>query len=248
MKRLRIMIVLLAAASLVTLTGVVLAQQAGWVTSLAEEYSLVYIAAYEEAAKHGLAEAGQDVVAERVLDAYIATRSPSSGIGSSPTPEGQVGGQPIFTPTPGATPTPTPTPTPVPGTITASDVDGYHSEYRVVIFVSSIGTNLTMGRTNTYTSNRNYVKLRSDGTLTTGLGGTVLRDRYSWSCNPVNGSSGESRTYATDSHSVGLPRTDLSNVPLLESSSGRRVLRICNGEESEPSSTVSTGWGKFHSF
>lgn len=248
MKHLRIMIVLLAATSLFTLTGVALAQQAGWITSLAEEYSLVYKAAYEEATKHGLTGAGQDVVAERVLDAYIATRSPSSGIGASQTPEGPVGGQPTFTPTPEPSPTPTPTPTLAPGTITASDVDGYHSEYTVVIFVSSIGTNLTMSRTNTYTSNREYVKLRSDGTLTTGLGGTALRDSYSWSCNPVNGSTGESRSYATDSHSVGLPRTDLSNAPILESSSGQRVLRICNGEESGPSSTVRTGWGEFNTF
>ncbi len=161
----------------------------------------------------------------------------------TPTPESDA-----ITITPTPTPTPTLTPTPEPGTITASDVDGYHSEYSVVIFVSSIGTNLTMRRTNTYTSNRAYVKLRSDGTLTTGTGGTVLKDNYNWSCNPVNGSTGESRSYATDTYSVGLPKTDLSNSPLVESSSGRRVLRICNGDESVPSNTVSTSWGEFNSF
>ena len=105
-----------------------------------------------------------------------------------------------------------------------------------------------MRRTNTYTSNRHYVKLRSDGTLTTGIGGTPLTDNYCWSCNPVNGSTGEGRSYATDTYSVGLPKTDLSNAPLVESTSGRRVLRICNGDESVPSSTVSTGWGEFNSF
>ena len=127
-------------------------------------------------------------------------------------------------------------------------MDGYHSKYSVEIFVSSIGTNLSMVRTNTYTSNRNYVKLRSDGTLTTGIGGTVLKDNYYWACNPVNGSTGESRSYATDTYSVSLPKTDLSDTPLVESASGRRVLRICNGSESVPSSTVRTSWGEFNSF
>ena len=84
--------------------------------------------------------------------------------------------------------------------------------------------------------------------MTTGIGGTVLRDNYYWSCNPVNGSTGESRSYATDTYSVSLPKTDLSNTPLVGSASGRRVLRICNGSESAPSSTVSTGWGEFNSF
>ena len=166
----------------------------------------------------------------------------------TPTPTPTTAPKPTLTPTLTPTPTPTPTPTQEPDTITASDVDGYHSEYSVVIFVSSIGTNLTMRRTNTYTSNRNYVKLRSDGTLTTGIGGTFLRDNYYWSCNPVNGSTGESRSYATDTYSVSLPKTDLSNTPLVGSASGRRVLRICNGSESAPSSTVSTGWGEFNSF
>ena len=133
------------------------------------------------------------------------------------------------------------------GAITVSDVDGYYSEYSVVIFVSSIGTNLTMSRTNTYTANREYVKIKADGTLTTGTGGTRLQDTYGWSCNPVNGSNGENRTYATDSYSVSLPRTDLSNAPLLESRSGQRVLRICNGVEDVPSSTVRAGWAERNS-
>ena len=248
MKRLRIIILLLAATSLAALAGVALAQQAGWIVPLAEEYSRVYKAAYDEAEEEGVVSVGREVVAEQVLYAYIATRSPSSGGGNaSPQPGGGSGG---VTGQTTATPeqSPTPTPTPEPDTITASDVDGYRSEYRIEIFVSSIGTNLAMSRTNTYTSNRNYVKLRSDGTLTTGSGGTTLSDRYSWSCNPVNGSTGESRTYAIDSHSVSLPKTDLDNTPLRSSSSGQRVLRICNGQESAPSSTVRTSWGEFNSF
>ena len=148
------------------------------------------------------------------------------------------------TPVPGTTPEPEPTPTPQRVTITATDVDGYYSEYRVEIFVSSIGTNLTMSRTNTYTSNRAYVKLRPDGTLITGIGGTPVTDRYYWTCNPFNGSTGEGRHYATDTHSLGLPKTDLSNDPLLRSSLGRRVLRMCNGDEEVPTRTVRSGWSR----
>ena len=247
--------------SIGALVGVALAQQASWVRPLAEEYSLVYKTAYDEAGEHDLVSAGREVVAEQVLYAYIATRSHSSVSSASPTPGGQSGpgGQPVpgtspapgITPTPGISPTPDITPTPTaesPSTITASDVDGYHSQFRVEIFVSSIGVNLAMSRVNTYTSNRATVKLTSDGTLTTGIGGTPLRDRYSWACNPVNGSTGESRSYANNEHGVSLPSTDLSNAPLLASSMGQRVNRICSGDESAPSSTVRTQWGQFFSF
>ena len=88
MKRLRVIILLLATTSLVALAGVALAQQAGWIVPLAEEYSRVYKAAYDEAEEEGLVSAGREVVAEQVLYAYIATRSPSSGGGSVSPPTG----------------------------------------------------------------------------------------------------------------------------------------------------------------
>ena len=120
--------------------------------------------------------------------------------------------------------------------------------FKIEIFVSSIGVNLSMSRINTYTSNRATVKLTSDGTLTTGPGGTPLKDRYYWACNPVNGSIGESRSYAEDEHSVNLRNTDLSNTPLMNSSMGQRVSRMCAGNESTPSSSQSTSWGQYFSF
>ena len=252
MKRLRIMIAMLVAVGVVALAGVALAgvalaQQAGWVHSLAEEYSSVWNTAYDEAKRQGLTYTARHIVAEKVLDAYIANHpvldsdgpdtTPTSVGKSQPTPSPTFATSPVptlsptptpspvptlsptptpvptSTPVPAPTSTPTPTPTPTPAALTVSDVDGYYSEYEVTIFVSSIGVNLTMGRTNTYTADRDYVKLASDGTLKTGIGGTVLKDRYFWSCNPVNGSTGESKSYATDEYSVGLPKTDLDNAP-----------------------------------
>ena len=227
------------------LVGVALAQQTEWIRPLAEEYSLVYKAAYDEANEHGLFEAGREVVAEQVLYAYIATRSSAHGNGASSPP----GGEPNVTPTLGPSPTPTPTPTPTPAaTITTSDVDGYHSNFRVDILVSSIGVNLSMSRVNTYTANGSTVKLTSDGTLTTGAGGTPLKDRYYWACNPVNGSIGEGRTYASDQHNVSLRKTNLDNAPLLRSGLGERIVRICAGNESAPASSATTSWGQSNSF
>ena len=300
MKRLRIIIAMLIAVGVVALVGVALAgvalaQQASWVRSLAEEYSMVWNTAYDEAKRQGLTYTARHIVAEKVLDAYIANHSvldsdspdttPTSVGKSQPTPSPTFAPSPVptlsptpmpspvptlsptptpspvptlsptptpvptSTPVPTPTPTLTPTPTPTPAALTVSDVDGYHSEYEVRIFVSSIGVNLTMRRTNTYTADRDYVKLASDGTLKTGIGGTVLKDRYSWSCNPVNGSTGESKTYATDEYSVGLPKTDLDNAPLLNSSLGRLVSRICSGEASAPTTGSATAsWSEFKSF
>ena len=105
-----------------------------------------------------------------------------------------------------------------------------------------------MSRVNTYTANRDTGKLADDGTLTTGTGGTILRDYYSWSCNPVNGSTGENRTYASDQYNVGLTKTDLSNAPLTSHSLGQRVSRICAGTETEPSNSVSASWSQLYSF
>ena len=240
----------------------------------------MYKAAYDEAAEHGLVDAGREVVAEQVLHTYIAARSsaPGAGVslpqsgeadpegqsnltpmpGTSPTPMPGTSPTPMPgtspTPTPGSPPTPTPgsspppTPTPTPeATIAAADVDGYHSNFSVQIFVSSIGVNLSMSRVNTYTANGSTVRLTSGGNLTTGAGGTPLRDRYSWAYNPVNGSIGESRTYASDQFNVGLPKTSLDNAPLLSSSLGQRVSRICAGDEAAPSSTTSTSWGQNNS-
>ena len=312
MKRLRIIIAMLIAVGVVALVGVALAsvalaQQASWVRSLAEEYSSVWNTAYDEAKRQGLTYTARHIVAEKVLDAYIANHSvldsdgpattPTSVGKSQPTPSPTFAPSPVptlsptptpspvptlsptptpspvptlsptptpspvptlsptptpvptSTPVPTPTPTATPTPTPTPAALTVSDVDGYHSEYEVRIFVSSIGVNLTMTRTNTYTADRDYVKLASDGTLKTGIGGTVLRDRYYWSCNPVNGSTGESKHYATDEYSVDLPKTDLDNAPLLNSSLGRLVSRMCSGEASAPTSGSATeSWGEFKSF
>ena len=64
-----------------------------------------------------------------------------------------------------------------------------------------------MSRVNTYTSNRATVKLTSDGTLTTGSGGTPLKDRYYWACTQTNGSIGR----------VGLaPTTHTASVCLVQ--------------------------------
>ncbi len=241
--------------------GAPLAQQGGWITTIVDEYSSVWKAAYDDSALHGLTPAGRDAVAERVLDAYIAALSapgnswdqPDPSPVSTPsltpeaTPPQAPGATPTLAPTPTPQFTPTPTPTPESDVITASDIDGYYSEYRIEVFVSSIGTNLSMSRVNTYTSDRDYVKMRRDGTLWTGIGGTPLTERYYWSCNPFNGSTGEGRYYAADEYSFDLPKTDLSNDPLLRNSLGRDVIRMCNGQEEVPSSSVRTGWGEHNS-
>ena len=80
LKRLRIIAALLVAGGILTLAGVVLAQQAGWIAPLVEEYSLIWKEAYDETAKYDLPPAGREYVADRVLDAHIATSAtPSSG-------------------------------------------------------------------------------------------------------------------------------------------------------------------------
>ncbi len=349
MKRLRTIIVLLVAGGILTLAGVVLAQQAGWIAPLVEEYSLIWKDAYDETAKYDLPPAGREAVADRVLDAHIATRTTPYG-GGTPLPTYTPGtGHCIQTITPSATvsgqwpsgcdskvsgrgyaryyqftltqsaeikvllesqdaetvlylregadvrtgtyfgfnegeseynyrrasiedslaagtytieattynvgetgsftltvstATVAPTPTRTPGVVTVSDIDGYTSEFRIEIFVSSIGTNLAMSRRNIFTVGGVKVRLDSDGNLTTqGLGATVA-DRYSWSCNPVNGSTGENRYYASDEYSFGLPKTDLDNAPLFNHSDGRWVSRICAGQETAPSSTHRTTWTK----
>ena len=381
MKRWRIIIALLVAGSLVTAAGVALAQQAGWIAPLAEEYSRVWKGAYDETAKYDLPPAGREAVAHRVLDAHIATRSaPNNGGPSptptptptpSPTPTPTLAPSPTATPTPQTTgtggcgqtitsdgtvngqwaagcesaerpgsharyysfalesesyvtislhsteadpwlylrerdarsgsflhenddhdnaglprgtdsqirehlaagtytieattigegetgrftltlsrlrsgepgvPTPTPTPTPTPVPLTVSDIDGYRPEYRITIFVSSIGVNLSMSRWNVFTVGGTRVKLDSDGNLHTRSIGSSLADRYHWSCNPVNSSSGESRYYASDEHGLALSKTNLDSAPLFEHSLGRRVQRICSGEEAAPSSTVERAW------
>ncbi|MYC37987.1 MAG: hypothetical protein F4X66_13895 [Chloroflexi bacterium] len=344
MKRLRIIVALLVAGAILTLAGVVLAQQAGWIAPLVEEYSLIWKDAYDETAKYDLPPAGREAVADRVLDAHIATRAtPSSGgapppgtghciqtINLNATVSGQwpggcdskvsgrgharyyqftltqdaevtvllesqdaetvlylregagatsgdyldsnegdpdynyrratietslsaatytieattynAGETGSFTLTVSSVAAVAPTPAPTPGVVTVSDVDGYTSEFRIEIFVSSIGTNLSMSRWNVFTVGGVKVRLDSDGNLTTKGFGLSLADRYSWACNPVNGSTGESRSYASEEYNVGLPKTDLDNAPLLNHSLGRRVSRICSGQETAPSSTVRTTW------
>ena len=252
-----IVLAVLVSGGVGTLAGVTLAQDGGWLSALVAEYSSVWKSAYDETAGYDLTPAGRDAVAERVLDAYITNQSASVGPGGNPVvqpsptpvpvgPGGSPTGHPDPTPAPTPFPTPEATPTPQSVTITASDIDGYHSEYRMEIFVSSIGTNLAMSRVNTYIADRKYVKLRSDETLSTGIGGTPLTDRYYWSCNPFNGSTGERSYYATDEYNVGLPKTDLSSAPLRRSSDGRWLLRICNGDEEAPASTYRTSWGEFN--
>ena len=66
-RRLTIIIAVLIVGGIGTLVGVVLAQQAEWIRSLAEEYSLVYKTAYDEAEEQGLVSAGREAVAEQVL-------------------------------------------------------------------------------------------------------------------------------------------------------------------------------------
>ena len=371
MRHLRIIFVLMVVGSLVTLAGIALAQQAGWIAPLVEEYSLVWKDAYDETAKHDLPPAGREAVADRVLDSHIATRSaPGTGPGPSPAPTpsptppptpptpspapsptpdrgtGDCASRPITaydtfvdqwvsgcdsaepdrgyaryysftlesesfvtitlesrdadpylylrqgnarsgtalhenddrngstrisqiqedlpagsytieatTYSPGVTgifsitvsgladvPTPTPTSTPTGKPLIVSDIDGYTSEFRIEIFVSTIGVNLAMTRRNVFTADGATVRLDSDGNMTTGGFGTPLSDRYNWACNPVNGSTGESRHYANDEYNFGLPETDLNNAPLLNHSLGRQVSRICSGDESAPSSTVRTTW------
>ena len=342
------MVALVVAGGILTLAGVVLAQQAGWIAPLVEEYSLIWKDAYDETAKYDLPPAGREAVADRVLDAHIATRAtPSSGGAPAPAPapgtgqciqtitpsqtvsgqwasgcdsrvsgrgharfyqftltqeseitallesqdaetvlylregasatsgdhigvnEGEseynyrrariqqslvaatytieattynVGEIGSFTLTVSSAAAPAPTPTRTPGVVTVSDIDGYTSEFRIEIFVSSIGTNLSMSRRNTFTVGGVNVRLDSDGNLTTQGFGTTVADRYSWACNPVNGSTGENRSYASEEYNVGLPKTDLDNAPLLSHSLGRRVSRICSGQETAPSSTVRTTW------
>ncbi len=243
-----VVIAVLVAGGVGALAGVALAQQDGWMTPLVEEYSLIWKSAYDETAWYGLTPAGRDAVAEQVLEAYVSTRSASSRTSGVPAPVGNLD-QPTLTPAPAPsqtltpTPAPGPSPTPMPVSLTISDIDGYRSEFRIEIFVSSIGLNLAMSRRNIFTAGGRTVKLASDGTLKMGIIGTDLADRYYWSCNPVNGSTGVRRYYASDEYSAGLPKTDLSNAPLLESSFGQRVNRICAGKEAVPSSSTSTSWG-----
>ena len=358
MKPLRIIIVLLVAGGIVTLAGVALAQQAGWIAPLVKEYSLIWKDAYDETAKYDLPPAGREAVADRVLDAHIATRDsggvatplpyPTSTPGTShcvqttiaadgnPTPgiwgadcqsetrqgryaryyqfaligstdvdvtvvlesqdaetvvylregagvrsgthigfnegelehnyrrasieqslaagtytieattydAGETGNFTLTVSTVAVAPTPTrnPTPTRTPGVVTVSDIDGYTSEFRIEVFVSTIGTNLSMSRRNIFTVGGVNVRLDSDGNLTTQGFGTTVADRYYWSCNPVNGSTGEGKSYASEEYNVGLPKTDLDNDPLFNHSDGRWVSRICAGQATAPSSTFRTTW------
>ena len=350
MKHWRITIALLVAGCLVTLAGVALAQQAGWIAPLVEEYSRVWKGAYDETAKYDLPQAGREAVADRVLDAHIATRSaPYSGgpsltpqpgtgdCGQTITSDGTVSGQwaagcdsavsgrgharyysftltsdsdvtitlessdtdtylylrqghdrsgaflhenddhngsiaiseiqehldagtytiEATTYSTGSTGSftltlsraasgPAGEPRPRPDRLTVADIDGYTSNFRVEIFVSSIGVNLTMSRRNVFTADGFTVRLDSDENLTARGVGLSVADRYYWSCNPVNGSTGESRHYASDDYdaAAGLPKTDLDNAPLRDSSLGRRVIRMCNGEESTPSRTVTSEWSE----
>lgn len=349
MKRWRIIIALLVAGCLVTLAGVALAQQAGWIAPLVEEYSRVWKAAYDETAKYDLPPAGREAVADRVLDAHIASSSSApriGGPGGAPaqvtgdcgqtiTSDGTVSGQwaagcdsavsgrgharyysftltsesdvtitlessdtdtylylrqgdarsgaflhenddhngsiaiseiqehldagtytiEATTFSTGSTGSFTLTLSraasgsaggPRPDRLTVADIDGYTSNFRVEVFVSSIGVNLTMSRRNVFTADGFTVRLDSDENLTARGVGLSVADRYHWSCNPVNGSTGESRHYASDDYdaAAGLPKTDLDNAPLRDSSLGRRVIRMCNGEESTPSRTVRSEWSE----
>lgn len=340
----RVLVILLVAVGALALAGVAFAQQAGWIASLTEEYSLVWKSAYEETAQFGLPPAGREAVAHRVLDAHIATRTaPGNGgvvppvqptqaaidcgqaIASNGTISGQwTGGcdsaEPgrgfaryySFTLAEDSSVTVTfessdtdpylylrqgnarsgsalfenddhdgsrsisqvqqqlaagsytieattfntgqtgsfsltvssevGVPDSTPGPITVSQINGYTSEYRIQVFVSSIGVNLSMSRWNRFTVNGAYVRLDSGGNLTTGGLGSALADRYFWSCNPVNGSSGEGRVYASNEYRSDLPRTDLDNSPLFNHSFGRDVLRMCEGDEPPSSSTTTRTW------
>ena len=315
-----------------------------------EEYSLIWKDAYDETAKYDLPPAGREAVADRVLDAHIATRgTPSSGGAPAPgpapgtgqciqtiTPNQTVSGQwpsgcdskvsgrghahyyqftltqdaevtvllesqdvetvlylregagatsvdymdsndgeseynyrratietslaaatytievttynvgetGSFTLTVSSVAAVAPAPTRTPGVVTISDIDGYTSEFRIEIFVSSIGTNLSMSRWNVFTVDGVKVRLDSDGNLTTKGFSLSLADRYSWACNPVNGSAGENRSYASEEYNIGLPKTDLDSAPLFNHSDGRWVSRICNGQATAPSSSFSTTWTK----
>ena len=341
MKQLNILVVLLVIGGVFAVTGIALAQQAGWIAPLTEEYSLVWKSAYDETAKYDMPPAGREVVAHRVLDAHIATRTaPGSGDPVPPQPPQEpivctqtiapndtVSGQWAvgcdsresgrghsryysFTLTSEAYVTITlessdadtylylrqgnsrsgnalkenddvesgntdsqiadtlaagtytieattysagetgsffltissDVSEPTPARITAADIDGYTSEYRIEIFVSSIGVNLAMTRRNILTVGGTTVRLDSNGNLTTDVFGTVLVDRYSWACNPVNGSTGERSRYASDEHGMGLPRTDLDNSPLFNHSLGRSVSRMCSGDTATPSVTTRTTW------
>ena len=256
---------------LVVLAGVVLAQEAGWIRPLAEEYSRVYKAAYDEAQEEGLADTGREVVAEQVLYAYIATRSPSSsagggspqpggGSGGGGTPHPGDGGSDQTTPTPGPSPTPTPTPTPTPGpspTPTAtptpepdrpptfSDIDGHSPGYRVDVSVLSTGVTVSMHRRNAFTIGGSLVRVKSDGTLTTsGISGLHLADRYWWFCDAGSGNPHERWDYASDEYNASLPKTGLDNASLVESDYGKQVIRICNGDEEPPTKSWSRYWGR----
>ena len=103
-----------------------------------------------------------------------------------------------------------------------------------------------MSRRNVFTADGYTVRLDSDENLTARGVGLSVADRYGWSCNPNNGSRGEHRYYASDEYTAaaGLPKTDLDNTPLRNSSLGRRVIRMCNGEEPTPSRTLMSEWSE----
>ena len=101
--RLRIILALLVVVGAVALAGIALAQQTGWIAPLVEEYSRVWKTAYDETAKYDLPPAGREAVADRVLDAHIASgstprndESPAPGTGDcgqTITSDGTVSGQ-----------------------------------------------------------------------------------------------------------------------------------------------------------
>ena len=145
MKKLTITIAALAASAL-ALVGVALAQD-NWIPPLVREYSAVWLAAYDEAGKHNLPTAGQEAVAERVLDAHIATQTAATANnGVIPTPV-LVLPTSLPTATPGpvatselATPGPYGLPPPAPAdaatTVSLSDVDGYITIHEIEITTS----------------------------------------------------------------------------------------------------------------
>ncbi len=205
--------------------GIALAQN-DWIPSLVQEYSAVWPAAYDETAQYNLPQAGREAIAEQALDAHIATRTLAEAGNAPPSARAM--------PLPINLPPPLP-PGEEPAAITPSDVDGYIAATHIAI---TAGGRLTITISNYPTAGGYAVILSDDGTLTVGGGGTLMEDRYWYSC--FDGYSAITTSYASDEYSAALPKTELFSDSLFDHPTVVMGRRVCLGEQAPPPATIHT--------
>ncbi len=117
----------------------------------------------------------------------------------------------------------------------ASDVDGYIPEYGIEITTSG---QLLLYIHNTHTVGCDSLIISQDRKTLKRTNGTVVQDRYSYSCSVHLGELWDKMTYARDKYDFDLPRTDLDTEPIDQHPLTAMGKQVCAGTLPPPDNRI----------